>query len=95
MHVYQVLRRPILTEKTNYLADELHRYTFEVDARATKQLVQQAVEEIFKVHVQRVNMLRVHGKTRRFGRFIGKTPEWKKAIVTLTAGESISFFEGV
>ena len=95
MHVYQVLRRPILTEKTNYLADELHRYTFEVDARATKQLVQQAVEEIFKVHVQHVNMLRVHGKTRRFGRFIGKTPEWKKAIVTLTAGETISFFEGV
>ena len=95
MHVYQVLKRPVLTEKSNYMADELHRYTFEVDSRATKQLVQQAVEEIFEVHVQNVNMLRVHGKTRRFGRHVGKTPEWKKAIVTLQAGESISFFEGV
>ena len=77
------------------MADELHRYTFEVDPKATKQLVQQAVEEIFKVHVQNVNMLRVHGKTRRFGRHVGKTSEWKKAIVTLQAGETISFFEGV
>jgi len=95
MHIYEVLRRPVLTEKTNYLADELHRYTFEVDRRATKQLVQRAVEEIFKVQVQRVNIMRVHGKTRRFGRLIGKTPEWKKAIVTLSPGDSISFFEGV
>ena len=95
MHIYEVLKRPVLTEKTNYLADELHRYTFEVDRRATKQLVQRAVEEIFKVQVQRVNIVRVHGKTRRFGRLIGKTPEWKKAIVTLSPGDSISFFEGV
>ena len=95
MHVYEVLKRPVLTEKSNYMADELHRYTFEVDPKATKQLVQQAVEEIFKVHVQNVNMLRVHGKTRRFGRHVGKTSEWKKAIVTLQAGETISFFEGV
>ncbi|NLX37735.1 MAG: 50S ribosomal protein L23 [Chloroflexi bacterium] len=95
MHIYEVLKRPVLTEKTNYLADELHRYTFEVDRRATKQLVQRAVEEIFKVQVQRVNIMRVHGKTRRFGRLIGKTPEWKKAIVTLSPGDSISFFEGV
>ncbi len=95
MHVYEILRRPVLTEKTSYLADELHRYTFEVDGRATKQLVQQAVEEIFDVHVERVNIMRVHGKTRRFGRLVGTTPEWKKAIVTLAPGESISFFEGV
>jgi len=95
MHIYEVLKRPVLTEKTNYLADELHRYNFEVDRRATKQLVQRAVEEIFKVQVQRVNIMRVHGKTRRFGRLIGKTPEWKKAIVTLSPGDSISFFEGV
>ncbi|MGI6375932.1 MAG: 50S ribosomal protein L23 [Anaerolineae bacterium] len=95
MHIYEVLKRPILTEKTNYLADELHRYTFEVDRRANKQLVQRAVEEIFKVQVQRVNIMCVQGKTRRFGRLIGKTPEWKKAIVTLAPGDSISFFEGV
>jgi len=95
MHVYEVLKRPVLTEKSNYQSDALHRYTFEVDRRATKQLVQRAVEEIFKVQVQRVNIMRVHGKTRRFGRLIGKTPEWKKAIVTLSPGDSISFFEGV
>lgn len=95
MHTYEILKRPILTEKTSYLADELHRYTFEVDNRATKQLVQQAVEDIFDVSVERVNIMRVHGKVRRFGRLVGLTREWKKAIVTLAPGDSISFFEGV
>jgi len=95
MHVYQVLKRPVLTEKSNYLADSLHRYTFEVDPRANKHQVREAVEHIFNVTVVDVNLMKVRGKNRRLGRYVGRTPDWKKAIVTVSAGQSISFFEGV
>ncbi len=95
MHLYEVLKRPILTEKSNYQADALHRYTFEVDRRANKHQVRQAVETIFKVTVLEVNIMNVRGKQRRLGRRVGHTPDWKKAIVTLSPGQSISFFEGV
>jgi large subunit ribosomal protein L23 len=95
MHLREVLKRPILTEKSSYLTESLHRYVFEVDRRATKQLVREAVESVFGVKVVDVNMISVHGKQRRVGRFVGKTPDWKKAVVVLAAGESISFFEGV
>jgi len=95
MHVYEVLKRPVLTEKSNYQSDALHRYTFEVDPRANKHQVRQAVEEIFKVTVANVNIMKVRGKNRRLGRHTGRTPDWKKAIVTVAPGESISFFEGV
>lgn len=95
MHVYEVLKRPVLTEKSNYQADALHRYTFEVDPRANKHQVRDAVQQIFSVTVVEVNMMKVHGKARRLGKFTGRTPDWKKAIVTVAPGESISFFEGV
>jgi len=95
MHDYEVLKRPILTEKSSYQADELNRYTFEVDVRANKHMVRKAVENIFGVQVQKVNIITVHGKRRRFGRHEGRTKTWKKAIVTLAPGESISLFEGV
>lgn len=95
MHYYQVIKRPILTEKSSYLADELNRYTFEVDGRATKQMVREAVERIFKVEVVRVNIINVPSKTRRWGRHLSQTSEWRKAIVTVASGNTISFFEGV
>ncbi len=95
MHTYQVLKRPILTEKSNYQADELSRYTFEVDGHANKHMVRSAVETIFKVHVQNVNMITMRGKKRRFGRHESQLADWKKAVVTLAPGESIRFFEGV
>ncbi len=95
MHTYEVLKRPILTEKSNFQADALNTYTFEVDTRANRIQVAQAVEKIFDVTVLRVNVINVRGKRRRFGRFYSQSPEWKKAIVTLKAGDSISFFEGV
>ncbi len=95
MNHFQVIRRPVLTEKSNYQADELNSYTFQVDRRATKQMVRKAVEVIFDVQVLGVNMINMPGKTRRAGRHITHTPEWKKAIVTLAQGDSISFFEGV
>lgn len=95
MHVYNVLKRPVLTEKGNYQADSLHRYTFEVHPRANKHQVREAVEQIFSVTVVGVNIMRVRGKQRRLGRYLGRTPDWKKAIVTVAPGQSIRFFEGV
>jgi large subunit ribosomal protein L23 len=95
MNPHEILKRPVLTEKSNYQADALHRYTFEVDRRANKLDVRNAVESIFNVTVLDVNMIRVRGKKRRFGRTIGRTSDWKKAVVTLAPGQSLKLFEGV
>jgi len=95
MNPHEILKRPVLTEKSNYQADALHRYTFEVDRRANKLDVRNAVESIFNVTVLDVNMIRVRGKKRRFGRTIGRTSDWKKAMVTLAPGQSLKLFEGV
>lgn len=95
MQAHRILKRPIVTEKSNYQADMLGRYTFEVDLDANKQEIRQAVEEMFDVEVDKVNTMIMPGKPRRFGRRFGYTSMWKKAVVTLAPGESISFFEGV
>ncbi|MHB9031466.1 MAG: 50S ribosomal protein L23 [Anaerolineae bacterium] len=95
MHVYEVLVRPILTEKGNYQVDKLRQYTFEVSTRANKIQVREAVETAFKVNVLDVSIMNIRGKQRRMGRHTGTTNAWKKAIVTLAQGQSISFFEGV
>jgi len=92
---YQVLKRPIITEKSGYQSDNLNRYTFEVDVRANKHLVKQAVQQAFNVDVVAVNVIRVRGKQRRWGKIVGRTKDWKKAIVTLRPGQTIQFFEGV
>jgi large subunit ribosomal protein L23 len=103
MHLYEVLKRPLQTEKTMYLKD-LHQYAFEVDPRANKMLVKQAVEEIFKVKVLAVNIINQPAKRRRNprSRQVGKKakqqirlPAWKKAIITLPADQRIELFEGV
>jgi len=95
MHQWEVLKRPILTEKTTYLSDVLHRYTFEVDRRANKHQIREAIKAIFDVEVLDVNVMNVRGKKRRFGRHVGQTSNWRKAVVTVAPGETISFFEGV
>ncbi len=95
MHVYEVIKRPLLTEKSNFQSDMLNRYTFEVDPRATKVQIAEAVAKVFDVTVESVNVMNVRGKTRRYGRRVGRRPDWKKAIVTLAPGDSIAFFEGV
>ena len=95
MHLYEVLKRPITTEKSNRLKDDYRQYAFEVDERANKVQIRQAVEEIWQVKVAAVNTMRMHGKTRRVGRSVGRRPDWKKAIVTLRGGEQIGFFEGL
>lgn len=96
MHVYQVLRRPIITEKTLDQLQPLRQYAFEVDIRANKLQIKQAVEAAFGVRVVRVNVMRMPAKVRRYGRrSVVKKPIWKKAIVTLAPGDSIQLFEGV
>ena len=88
-----VIIRPILTEKTTFLA-ESGKYVFRVHDRANKLEIQRAVEELFRVDVVSVNVARMKGKWRRFGRSRGRRPDWKKAIVTLQAGQSIELFPG-
>jgi large subunit ribosomal protein L23 len=95
MHIYEVLKRPIITEKTVSGAD-YGQYAFEVDLRANKMLVKDAVETAFDVTVQDVNVMVMPVKTARRGRRIGiRKAKWKKAIVTLVPGDSIQLFEGV
>ncbi|HBG02566.1 MAG TPA: 50S ribosomal protein L23 [Firmicutes bacterium] len=93
MEARDIIKRPIVTEKSTDLMSE-NKYTFEVDLRATKMQVKDAVEAIFDVKVQRVNTSRVKGKLRRMGRHEGYTSEWKKAVVTLQPGHSIEVFGG-
>ena len=96
MRIQEVIRRPLITEKSTLLKDEKGIVAFEVDRRASKIEVKRAVETQFKVKVAEVRVANMHGKVRRQGRFSGRRPDWKKAYVRLAAGEKpIEFFEGV
>lgn len=94
MHLYEVLHRPLITEKNTDLQAQ-GKYAFEVGHEANKLQIKQAVEKAFNVKVKTVNVLTVPGKGRRVGRRQILTPPWKKAIVTLQPGDKIGFFEGV
>ncbi|MDU4695974.1 MULTISPECIES: 50S ribosomal protein L23 [Paenibacillus] len=90
-----IIKRPVITERSTEYMNDL-KYVFEVDLRANKTEIKQAVESIFGVKVKSVNTLRVPGKLKRYGRYSGYTPEWKKAFVTLTAdSKPLQFFESV
>ncbi len=96
--IYDVLRRPLITEKTNYQLSTLNQYTFEVSLDATKAMVKEAVETIFDVSVVRVNIIRTPAKRTlrpRSRRMTVRKAGIKKAIVTLADGDSIEVFEGV
>ncbi len=95
MDFYQVLKRPLVTEKSTKQKQQSNQIVFEVDRRANKILIRNAVESIFKVKVVDVQVMNVKGKERRLGRNVGTRPDWKKAIVRLAPGENIEFFEGV
>lgn len=96
MHIYDVLRRPVVTEKSVIAVDDDNQYAFEVDFRANKFQVKEAVETAFDVDVVRVNMMVMPAKTTRRGNNVRiRKPKWKKAIVTLAPGNSIQLFEGV
>jgi large subunit ribosomal protein L23 len=94
LHPYGVLLRPIITEKTTVLTG-LDQYVFEVDLRANKNQIKEAVQLAFNVHVKDVNTMKMKGKAKRFGRKVTNRPDWKKAIVTLIPGEKIDLFEGI
>jgi large subunit ribosomal protein L23 len=94
MHLYEVLRRPLITEKSTALQAQ-NKYAFEIAAGANKPMIKRAVEKGFKVTVTGVNVITMRGKTRRMGRREIETSPWKKAIVTLKPGDKIEFFEGV
>lgn len=91
---YDIIRRPVITEKTNIQKDEANQVTFEVDPRANRVEIKRAVEQIFNVKVADTRTMNVSGKIKRRGRILGKRRNWKKAVVTLMPGERIEFFEG-
>ena len=92
---YDVVIRPIITESSMDMAAE-RKYAFKVDPRANKTEVKHAIEEIFDVDVAKVNIMNVNGKTKRLGRSVGKTADYKKAIVTLTPdSKEIEIFQGL
>jgi len=95
MKAQDVIRRPLVTEKSNIGREESNVATFAVDPRANKHEIRRAVEELFDVEVLAVRTMRQPRKTRRIGRYMGRRPEWKKAIVQLAEGQSIEFFEGI
>ena len=92
MELHQIIRRPLVTEKTT-LMREANQYLFEVDPRANKIEIEKAVEKLFKVKVVDVRTLNVLGKKKRYGRLLGKKSDWKKAIVTVAPGSSIEIFD--
>lgn len=94
MHLYEVVRRPLITEKATIMKEQ-NTYAFEVAEKANKRQIKEAVETAFKVNVVQVKSMIVPGKKRRIGRRYVLTPSWKKAIVTVESGQKIEFFEGV
>ena len=92
---YQVVLRPLLTEKGTRLKEAGNQYLFRVAKTANKIEIKQAIEQLFRVTVLDVRTLRVRGKTKRLGRFQGRRPDWKKAVATLKEGDMIELYEGV
>jgi large subunit ribosomal protein L23 len=92
---HDIIVRPILTEKLTELRETQRKIGLRVRPDATKIEIKKAAELVLKVKITKVNVLHVIGKTRRIGRLSGKKPDWKKAIVTMKAGEKLEIFEGV
>lgn len=93
MNMYDVIKRPLVTEKSTVEKDERNIIALEVDRNANKIEIKQAVEKLFKVEVDDVNTVNVAGKMKRVGKHIGKRSNWKKAYVTLKEGSNVDFFE--
>lgn len=92
---FDLIRRPIITEKATDAKDFHNKVTFAVDVRANKTAIKRAVEEVFKVKVEKINIVNVKGKVKRLGKHIGKRPDWKKAVVTVAEGQTIEVFDQV
>ena len=96
--IYEVIRRPLITEKSNYQSNKLNQYAFEVANSATKTLVKDAIETLFDVKVESVNIINTpakRGRRARSRRLMVRRPGYKKALVTLKAGQTLQIFEGV
>ena len=96
--IYDVLVRPLITEKSSYQSGKLNQYSFVVAEKATKTMVKDAVETLFDVNVVRVNIVNApakRGRRARSRRLLVRRPSFKKAIVTLASGETLEIFEGV
>ncbi len=89
-----IIKKPLISEKTMRMLEE-NKYTFRVDPRANKIEIKNAIAELFSVNVVEVTTMNVKGKEKRMGRYVGRTTNWKKAIVTLQDGDKIEIFEGV
>ena len=95
-NLFQVLKRPLVTEKSNQLNEKLNTVVFEVDWTATKSEIKLAVEKIFNVKVDKVRTVRLAGKSKHYGRkIVQRTNPMKKAFVTLKEGNKIDFYEGI
>lgn len=92
---YDIIIRPLITEKTSIQKEDHNQVSFEVDRRANRVEIRRAIEKIFNVKVADVRTMQVKGKIKQRGRVVGKRRDWKKAIVNLMPGERIDFFEGV
>jgi len=95
MEMYHVIKRALITEKSTIAKDEANKYILEVDPRANKIEIVNAVEKLFKVKVLDVNVMNVTGKKKRMGKVLGQKRSWKKAIVTLVPGSRIEIYESV
>jgi len=92
---YDIIKRPLITEKTSIQKEAANQVSFEVDRRANRVEIKRAIEKIFNVRISNVQTMQVKGKIKQRGRIVGKRKDWKKAIVTLLPGQRIDFFEGV
>ncbi|MBW2618421.1 MAG: 50S ribosomal protein L23 [Deltaproteobacteria bacterium] len=92
--LHHILKKPLITEKSNIMKEMANQVVFVVAPKATKIEIRKAVEEVFKVKVVGVRTARMTGKRKRFGRTMRRRPDWKKAVVALAPGERIDFFEG-
>jgi large subunit ribosomal protein L23 len=94
MNEYDIIIRPIVTEKSTQAKETSNQYAFEVARDANKIMIARAVEQLFKVKVLAVRVMNMEGKKRKVGRSSGKRPDWRKAVVKLSPKDKISFFEG-
>lgn len=92
--LYGIIQKPLITEKSTLLLQETNRVSFMVRKDANKMKIKEAVEKVFKVTVLQVNTVNIKGREKMFGRRVGRTQDWKKAVLRLKEGDKIEFFEG-
>ena len=89
--IYEIIKSPLITEKSTELGERHNKYVFKVGCNANKIEIRNAIEKIFKVKIEKVNTIKLQGKKKRVRLVEGKTPDWKKAIITLREGNKIEF----